>query len=76
MGGDVGFFKNDVELQANVPLLVEQCSVQASLNAGFLRTIDPHSKTVTIADKAFSYTADIRHIGFNFQQGVLFCLKI
>ena len=51
----MGFFKNDVELQANLPLssIVEQCSVQASLNAGFLRTIDPNSKTVTVADKFF-----------------------
>ena len=48
IGGDVGFFKNDVEVQANLPLfsLLEHCSLQASLNAGFLRTIDPNSKTV------------------------------
>ena len=53
IGGDVGFFKNDVEVQANIPLLLEQCSLQASLNAGFLRSIDPNSKTVTVADKFF-----------------------
>ena len=40
-------------MQANIPLLLEQCSLQASLNAGFLRTIDPNSKTVTVADKFF-----------------------
>ena len=49
----MGFFKNDVEVQANIPLLLEQCSLQASLNAGFLRSIDPNSKTVTVADKFF-----------------------
>ena len=33
LGGDVGFFKNDVELQANLPLssVVEQCSIQVTL---------------------------------------------
>ena len=32
-GGDVGFFKNDVELQANLPLssVVEQCSIQVTV---------------------------------------------
>ena len=33
LGGDVGFFKNDVELQANLPLssVVEQCSIQVTV---------------------------------------------
>ena len=52
LGGNVGFFKNDIQLQANVPL-VEDISLQASFNAGVLKSLASGGKGHTIADKFF-----------------------
>jgi len=51
LGGNIGFFKNEVEVQANVPLGAD-ISAQASLNAGILRP-DQADKTITISDNFF-----------------------
>ena len=54
IGGDVGFFKNELELQANLPLFgMDDFVLQGSFNCGLMKRIDPGSKTVTIADKFF-----------------------
>jgi len=51
LGGNIGFFKNEVEVQANVPLGAD-ISVQASLNAGMLKP-DQGDKTINISDNFF-----------------------
>jgi outer membrane protein insertion porin family len=52
LGGDIGFFKNHVDLQANLPLPVADTVIQACFAAGVLGKIDPDKRT-TIADKFF-----------------------
>lgn len=66
LGGDVGFFKNELELQANLPLFspaapespLEAPSppsdlvLQGTFNCGLLKRLDP-DKTATIADRFF-----------------------
>jgi len=52
LGGNIGFFKNEVEVQANVPLGAD-ISVQASLNAGMLRPDQAGDKTINISDNFF-----------------------
>jgi len=51
LGGNIGFFKNEVELQANVPLL-EDISLQAGLQAGVLRDLQGE-KGFNICDHFF-----------------------
>jgi outer membrane protein insertion porin family len=48
LGGNVGFFKNEVEVQANLPL-GEQVTLQASLQGGLLRPLTGE-KAVGLAD--------------------------
>jgi len=57
LAGDIGFFKNELEVQANVPLLgltklfgvgAAPCVLQSSFQAGHTRLMD--SKTVTLSD--------------------------
>ncbi len=52
LGGDVGFFRNEVELQANLPLVLPDLILQATLQGGLLRRLE-EDKTVTIADRFF-----------------------
>jgi len=52
LGGNIGFFKNEVEVQANLPL-GEDISVQGSLNAGILKPTQGDNKTITISDNFF-----------------------
>jgi len=51
LGGNIGFFKNEVDVQANIPL-AEDISVQASMNAGILKPTQG-DKTSTISDNFF-----------------------
>lgn len=52
-GGDVGFFKNEVEAQANVPLLANNNLVlQGTFNCGHIKRMS-NDKTMTIADRFF-----------------------
>merc|ERR1719187_2523137 len=44
LGGNVGFFKNELELQANLPLL-EDVTLQASFQGGILRELQQGDKT-------------------------------
>ena len=50
LGGDVGFFKNELEAQANVPLLGPDLVLQGTFSCGYLKRID-QDKTTTIADR-------------------------
>lgn len=51
LGGNIGFFKNELELQANLPLF-QDIALQGSFSGGLLH--DLHGdKTVTIADHFF-----------------------
>lgn len=50
LGGNIGFFKNDVEMQANLPL-AEDVTLQASLQGGILRGVQ--GKETNIADQYF-----------------------
>jgi len=51
LGGNIGFFKNELELQVNVPI-VEDVSVQGSFNAGILKDFQ-NDKTFNISDHFF-----------------------
>jgi len=51
LGGNIGFFKNELELQANLPIL-EDMSVQGSFNAGILKDLQ-NDKTFNISDHFF-----------------------
>ncbi len=52
LGGDIGFFKNELELQANVPLFDPDFVLQGTFHCGYLKRID-QEKTTTIADRFF-----------------------
>jgi len=54
-GGDIGFFKNELEVQANLPVFLEDCVLQSSFQCGHLKRLPSASgdKTMTIADKFF-----------------------
>ena len=54
-GGDIGFFKNELEVQANLPVIFEDCVLQSSFQCGHLKRLPSASgdKTMTIADKFF-----------------------
>jgi len=52
LGGNVGFFKNEVEVQANVPL-GEDISLQGSFNAGLLKPSASGEKTITLSDNFY-----------------------
>lgn len=51
LGGNIGFFKNEVEIQANLPLAEDIC-VQASLSSGLLKPLQ-NDKTLNISDHFF-----------------------
>ncbi|XP_023342302.1 sorting and assembly machinery component 50 homolog A [Eurytemora carolleeae] len=51
LGGNIGFFKNELEVQANIPL-GEDISIQGCLNAGILKPTQG-DKTLTISDNFF-----------------------
>ena len=53
--GDIGFFKNELEVQANVPLFFDNVVLQSSFQCGLLKRLPSSSgdKTLTIADKFF-----------------------
>jgi len=51
LGGNIGFFKNELELQANLPI-IEDVSVQGSFNAGILKDFK-NDKTFNISDHFF-----------------------
>jgi len=51
LGGNIGFFKNELELQANLPLN-EDFTLQGSFNAGLLKDFQGE-KTFNIADHFF-----------------------
>ena len=51
LGGNVGFFKNELELQANLPL-TEDFTLQGSFNAGLLKDFQGE-KSYNIADHFF-----------------------
>ena len=54
-GGDIGFFKNELEVQANLPIFLDDIVLQSSFHCGLLKRLPTASgdKTVTIADKFF-----------------------
>jgi len=52
LGGNVGFFKSEAEVQMNIPL-ASDISIQGSLQAGLMRPINDSSKTLTISDRFF-----------------------
>ena len=58
LGGNVGFFKNELELQANLPL-TEDFTLQGAFNAGLLKDFQGE-KSFNIADHFFlgSYKLD------------------
>ena len=47
LGGNIGFFKNELELQANLPI-AEDITVQGSFNAGLMKDLQ--------SDKSFNIT--------------------
>jgi len=51
LGGNIGFFKNELELQANLPL-AEDISLQGSFNGGILKELQG-DKTFNISDHFF-----------------------
>lgn len=53
--GDIGFFKNELEVQANLPVFFEKCVLQSSFQCGLIKRLPSTSgdKTMTIADKLF-----------------------
>ena len=53
--GDIGFFKNELEVQANLPVFFEKCVLQSSFQCGLIKRLPSTSgdKTMTIADKFF-----------------------
>ncbi len=51
LGGNIGFFKNELELQANLPL-TEDFTLQGSFNAGLLKDFQGE-KSFNIADHFF-----------------------
>jgi len=52
LGGNVGFFKNEVEVQANLPL-GDDLSLQGSFNAGLLKPSTTPEKTITLSDNFY-----------------------
>ena len=52
LGGDVGFFKNEIEMQANVPI-ADKFVLQGTFNGGLLKPLTNYEKILTIADKFF-----------------------
>jgi len=60
LGGDIGFFKNEVEVQANFPL-GDDMSIQGSFNAGLLKpSLGDGDMTTTISDNFFSWRTSER----------------
>ena len=51
LGGNIGFFKNELELQANLPL-AEDISLQGSFSGGILKDLQG-DKTFNISDHFF-----------------------
>ena len=51
LGGNVGYFKNELELQANIPL-AEDIVLQGSFNGGLLKDFEG-DKIFNIADHFF-----------------------
>ena len=51
LGGNIGFFKNELEVQANVPVS-QDFILQGSFNAGLLKDFQGE-KTFNIADHFF-----------------------
>jgi len=51
LGGNIGFFKNELEIQANIPL-AEDISIQGTFNGGLLKDIQG-DKTFNISDHFF-----------------------
>eukprot|EP00091_Calanus_sinicus_P010550 TRINITY_DN24453_c0_g1_i1.p1 TRINITY_DN24453_c0_g1~~TRINITY_DN24453_c0_g1_i1.p1 ORF type:complete len:180 (-),score=41.16 TRINITY_DN24453_c0_g1_i1:96-635(-) len=51
LGGNIGFFKNELELQANLPL-AEDISLQGSFSGGILKELQG-DKTFNISDHFF-----------------------
>lgn len=51
LGGNIGFFKNELELQANLPI-TEDFTLQGSFNAGLLKDFQGE-KSFNIADHFF-----------------------
>ena len=48
----MGFFKNELELQANIPIL-DDFVLQGTFNCGLLNRYDPDKKSMTLADKFY-----------------------
>ena len=57
LGGNVGFFKNELELQANLPINGD-FTLQGSFNAGLLKDFQGE-KTFNIADHFFLGMTDL-----------------
>lgn len=56
LGGDIGFFKNEVEVQGNLPLnaiLGDDYVLQGTFHGGLLKPLTNFEKSLTIADKFF-----------------------
>jgi len=51
LGGNIGFFKNELEIQANIPL-AEDISIQGTFNGGLLKDLQG-DKTFNISDHFF-----------------------
>ena len=53
--GDIGYFKNELEVQANLPVIFDNCVLQSSFQCGLLKRLPSASgdKTLTIADRYF-----------------------
>jgi len=51
LGGNVGFFKSEADVQVNLPL-TDDISLQASLQAGLMKPLNDN-KTITISDRFF-----------------------
>eukprot|EP00096_Caligus_rogercresseyi_P010953 TRINITY_DN4150_c0_g1_i1.p1 TRINITY_DN4150_c0_g1~~TRINITY_DN4150_c0_g1_i1.p1 ORF type:complete len:449 (+),score=101.88 TRINITY_DN4150_c0_g1_i1:39-1349(+) len=52
LGGNIGFFKGEVELETNVPL-IQDLVLSMTLNGGTLKPYQNSEKNITIADKFF-----------------------
>ena len=56
LGGDVGYFKNELETQVNVPLpIAPQITLQGTFHCGHIKrmTSDTSEKTMTMADRFY-----------------------
>ena len=56
IGGDIGFFKNELESQVNVPLAWKDVIVQGTFHCGHIKrmtSVGDSTKTMTIADRFF-----------------------